>query len=124
MPTALADFLSWCEHVFALTSKGSISGQLHRALAARDVLAVRSLAGELPTVPLQTAAEITLLLLERQPQSYAPAARRLLARLATERTMSLPQLADLAAILAELEGGSTMSAAEKLLALVQNAPAG
>ena len=74
-----------CEHTFAMTSKGSITGQLQRALAKRDLLAVRSLAGELPRVPLPTAAEITLLLLEREPESYAPAARRLLARLAAER---------------------------------------
>jgi hypothetical protein len=83
-----------CEHAFGLTSKGSITGQLQRALAKRDVLAVRSLAGELPSVPLQTAAEITLLLLEREPESYAPAARRLLARLATERAMPLRQLCE------------------------------
>ena len=64
-----------------MTSKGSLTGQLQRALAAGDVLAVRSLAGELPEVPLTMAAEITLLLLEREPEAYAPAARRWLARL-------------------------------------------
>jgi hypothetical protein len=77
------------------TSKGSISGQLQRALAARDVLAVRSLAGELPNVPLQTAAEITLLLRERERKSYAPAARRLLAGLRRSelcRYVSSPRL--------------------------------
>ena len=87
-----------------MTSKGSITGQLQRALAAGDVLAVRSLAGELPQVPLSTAAEITLLLLEREPEAYAPAARRLLARLASERAVALRRLVDVAAILAELEG--------------------
>jgi hypothetical protein len=104
-----------------LTSKGSIVGQLQRALAKRDVLAVRSLAGELPTVPLPLAAEITVLLLEREPESYAPAARRLLARLATERAMPLRQLVDVAAILVELEGDPAMSAAPKLMSLVQRA---
>jgi hypothetical protein len=68
-----------------MTSKGSITGQLQRALAKRDVLAVRSLAGELPSVPLPLAAEITVLLCEKEPESYAPAARRLVARLAEER---------------------------------------
>ena len=54
-------------------------GQLQRALAKRDVLAVRSLAGKLSSVPLSIAAEITVLLLEKkEPESYAPAARRLL----------------------------------------------
>jgi hypothetical protein len=105
-----------------MTSKGSISGQLQRALAAGDLLAVRSLAGELPEVPLPTAAEITLLLLEREPESYAPAARRLLARLATERVVALRRLVDVAAILAELEGDPAMRAGQRLLQLVQEAP--
>jgi hypothetical protein len=105
-----------------LTSKGSITGQLQRALAKRDVLAVRSLAGELPSVPLPTAAEITLLLLEREPESYAPAARRLLARLATGRAMPLRQLGDVAALLAELEADPAPSVAgKKLISLVQAA---
>jgi hypothetical protein len=108
--------------VFALTSKGSIAGQLQRALAARNLLAVRSLAGELPSVPLTTAVEITLLLLDREPESYAPAARRLLARLATERAMPLGQLVEVAAILAELEGDPAMSPGKKLISLVQGAP--
>jgi hypothetical protein len=110
-----------CEHAFGLTSKGSILGQLQRALAKRDLLAVRSLAGELPTVPLPMAAEITLLLLEQEPESYVPAARRLLARLASERAMPLRQLVDVAAILAELEGDPAISRAPKLLSLVQEA---
>ena len=104
--------------MFALTSKGSITGQLQRALAKRDVLAVRSLAGELPSVPLPTAAEITVLLLEREPESYVPAARRLLARLATERALPLRQLADIAALLAELEADPVTSVAGKKLASV------
>jgi hypothetical protein len=108
--------------VFALTSKGSITGQLQRALAKRDVLGVRSLAGELPAVPLPTAAEITLLLLEQEPESYVPAARRLLARIASERALPLRQLADVAAILAELEGDPAMSAGTKLVSSVQEAP--
>ena len=107
--------------MFALTSKGSIQGQLQRALAKRDVLAVRSLAGELPSVPLPLAAEITVLLLEREPESYAPAARRLLARLASERPMPLRQLVDVAATLAELEGDPAMSGTKNLRSLVEQA---
>jgi len=105
-----------------VTSKGSITGQLQRALAKRDVLAVRSLAGELPSVPLPLAAEITLLLLEEEPESYAPAARRLLARLAGERAMPLRQLVDVAAILANLEADPAMGAAKKLVTVVESAP--
>jgi hypothetical protein len=105
-----------------MTSKGSIGGQLQRAIAAGDVLAVRSLAGELPEVPLPTAAEITLLFLQREPESYAPAARRLLARLATERDPALRLLVDVAAILAELEADPAISARNKLLQLVRDAP--
>jgi hypothetical protein len=104
-----------------VTSKGSIIGQLQRALAKRDVLAVRSLAGELPSVPLPTAAEITLLMLEQEPESFLPAARRLLARIASERALPLGQLADVAAILAELERDPAMSAGTKLISLVQDA---
>jgi hypothetical protein len=111
-----------CEHVFALTSKGSITGQLQRAIAAGDVLAVRSLAGELPQVPLVIATEITMLLLEHEPEAYAPAARRLLARLASERVPSLRCLVDVAAILAELEADPAMTARERLLRLVREAP--
>lgn len=103
MRDKLAPLVGACEHAFGLTSKGSIAGQLQRALAKRDVLAVRSLAGELASVPLPIAAEITVLLLEKEPESYAPAARRLLARLADERPLPLRQLADLARMLAELE---------------------
>jgi hypothetical protein len=106
-----------------LTSKGSIVGQLQRALAKRDVLAVRSLAGELPTVPLLLAAEITVLLLEQEPESFAPAARRLLARLATERVMPLRRLSDVAAFLAELEASPTpLAASRALVSLVEDAP--
>ena len=105
-----------------MTSKGSITGQLQRAIAAGDVLAVRSLAGELPHVSLPTAAEITLLFLEREPEAYAPAARRLLARLALERPVALGQLADAAAILAELEGDPAFTAKRKLLELFGQAP--
>ena len=102
-----------------VTSKGSITGQLQRALDKRDALAVRSLAGELPKVPLPTAAEITLLLLEKEPESYVPAARRLLARLASERAMPLRQLADVAAILAELEADpAPRKAGTRLAALI------
>jgi hypothetical protein len=105
-----------------MTSKGSITGQLQRAIAAGDVLAVRSLAGELRQVPLPTAAEITLLFLEREPESYAPAARRLLARLATERALALGLLVDIAAILAELERDPAFTARRKLLELIRGAP--
>jgi len=105
-----------------VTSKGSIVGQLQRALAKRDVLAVRSLAGELPSVPLPLAAEITLLLSEREPKAYAQAARRLLARLATERAMPLRELVDVAAILAELEADPALKAGKRLVSLVRSAP--
>jgi hypothetical protein len=100
--------------------RGSITGQLQRALAKRDVLAVRSLAGELPSVPLSMAAEITVLLSEREPESYAPAARRLLARLAAEWAIPLRPLADLAALLAELAADPAPSvAAQKLVSVIQ-----
>jgi hypothetical protein len=85
-------------------------------------MAVRSLAGELPSVPLPIAAQITLLLLEREPESYAPAARRLIARLSTERAMPLRQLVNVAALLAELEADpAPMITGKKLVSLVRAA---
>jgi hypothetical protein len=85
-------------------------------------LAVRSLAGELPNVPLPLAAEITVLLLDQEPQSYASAVRRLLARVAEEREMPLRQLADIAAILAELEADpAPMDTGKKLVSAVRRA---
>lgn len=93
-------------------------------LAKRDVLAVRSLAGELPSVPLPLAAEITVLLLEREPESYPPAARRLIARLATERAMPLSQLVYVAALLAALEADSApRDAGKKLVSVIERAGA-
>ena len=103
-----------------MTSKGSITGQLQRAIEAGDVLAVRSLAGELPQVPIPTAAEITLLFLEREPEAYAPAARRLLARLASERALPLRQLVDVATTLAELEADpAPMLAGKNLVSMIE-----
>jgi hypothetical protein len=120
----LAPLFGACEHAFGLTSKGSIVGQLQRALAKRDVLAVRSLAGELPSVPLPLAAEITVLLLEREPESYVPAARRLVARLAEECAMPLHQLAEIAAFLAKLEASpAPMAASKALVSFVEDAAA-
>jgi hypothetical protein len=110
-----------CEHMFDAL-EGLDVGQLQRAIAAGDLLAVRSLAGELPEVPLPTAAEITLLLLEREPEVYAPAARRLIARLAMERVVALRRLVDVAVILAELEGDPAMSGRQRLLRLIRESP--
>jgi hypothetical protein len=61
------------------------------------------------------------MLLEKEPESYVPAARRLLGRLASERAMPLRQLADVAVILAELEADPAISGAPKLLSLIQGA---
>ena len=66
-----------------------------------SVLAVQSLAGELPTVPLPIAAD-----------------RRLLARLASERAIPLRQLADVAIALAELEADPAPENAGKRLVSV------
>ena len=61
-----------------------------------------------------------MLLLEREPESYAPAARRLLARLASERAPPLRQLADVAAILAELEADpAPMLAGRNLVSIIE-----
>jgi hypothetical protein len=104
-----------------MTSKGSITGQLQRAIAKGDLMAVRSLAGELPSVPLPIAAEITVLLLEKEPESYALAARRLIARLASERALPLRRVADMASFLAELEASpAPMLAGKSLVGLMES----
>lgn len=72
-------------------------------------------------MPLPIAAEITILICEKEPESYAQAARRLLARLADERAIPVRQLADVAEILAELEGDPAITGGAKLLTLVQSA---
>jgi hypothetical protein len=104
-----------------LTSKGSITGQLLRALAKRDLLAVRRLAGELPSVPLPIAPKSRCCCWNGSP-SYAPAARRLLARLASERALALRQLRDVVALLAELEADPAPSVAgQNLISLLRTA---
>jgi hypothetical protein len=65
---------------------------------------VRSLAPELNgPVTLEDAALITFLILEKEPESYPAAARRLIARLATESDLALDDLSEAAGILAQLE---------------------
>jgi hypothetical protein len=103
-----------------VTSKGTIGGQLQRAIDAGDLLAVRSLARELPNISLERATQITLLILEQEPDSYPAAARRLLARLASERVIPLSALVDAAAILSELEFEPTAGRRE-LFELVKEA---
>jgi hypothetical protein len=56
--------------------------------------------------------------LERESESYASAARRLLAALAAERDMPLGELAEVAAILAQLEADPAMQGGKKLVSLV------
>lgn len=63
-----------------------------------------------------------MLLLEREPESYAPAARRLLARLASERVPALEELVGVAAILVALERDPAFTARRKLLQLIREAP--
>jgi hypothetical protein len=107
-----------------LTSKGSLSGQLQRAIAAGDVLAVRSLAAEHERISLPVATQITLLLLECEPESYETAARRLIARLASERDIPLSDLVDIAAILEHLRTEPLDASRRELLKLVRGAPRG
>jgi hypothetical protein len=118
----LVPFSSGCEHAFGFTSKGSITGQLQRALAKRDVLAVRSLAGELPSVPLPLAAEITscswsATLRATRPQRDGSSLDLQLSD--RSRFVSLR----MSAFLAELEASpAPMAASKTLVSLVESAP--
>lgn len=85
-----------------MTSKGSLHGQLQRALDAGQLARASALASELPEVPLPIALRLALLILDQEPERFEGAARRLLVRLASERSPSLHTLAGAAGALARL----------------------
>lgn len=85
-----------------MTSKGSVYGQLSRAIAAGHTQRAMFLALEVERVQLPEALGLCLLLATDQDERYPAAARRWLARFAEERKPELDVLADVAEALAEL----------------------
>jgi hypothetical protein len=98
-----------------VTSKGSLHGQLQRALDVGDLPRAGALASELPQVPLPIALRLALLILDQEPSRGA--ARRLVARLAVERSPSLHTLAGAAWALARLGSESNSHARAELDAI-------
>ena len=86
-----------------MTSKGSLQGQLRRAIASGNLLTVRAIAAELEFVPLDAALDITLLIQRREPSRFDAAACRWLSRFLRERPIvSIDEAAAAAAALALL----------------------
>jgi hypothetical protein len=71
--------------VFALTSQGSAYQRFRRALATGNLTIIRAAAAELPTVRLDDALQVCVLLRDREPERYEAAAVRWIARFCVER---------------------------------------
>jgi hypothetical protein len=67
-----------------MTSQGSAYGRFRRALQQGNLQLVRASAGELPTIRLDDALRVCLLIRDRDPQRYERAALRWVARFAVE----------------------------------------
>jgi hypothetical protein len=67
-----------------MTSDGSAYGRFRRALQKENLQLVRAAAGELPTIRLDDALHVCLLIRDRDPQRYEQAALRWVARFALE----------------------------------------
>ena len=67
-----------------MTSQGSAYGRFRRALQKGNLQLVRAAAGELPTIRLDDALRVCLLIRDRDPQRYERAALRWIARFAVE----------------------------------------
>jgi hypothetical protein len=73
-----------CEHVF-VSIKGSPYARFRRALDTGNIAIVRAAAAELPTIGLQDALRVCLLLREAEPEMYNRAVIRWLGRFCLER---------------------------------------
>jgi hypothetical protein len=88
-----------------MTSQGSAYGRFRRALAQGNLQLVRAAAGELPTVRLDDALSVCLLIRDRDPERYERAALRWVARFAVEaRSATLGDVQAAAGALALLPG--------------------
>jgi hypothetical protein len=65
--------------------KGSPYSRFQRALATGNLTLVRAAAAELPTVRLDDALQVCVLLRDREPQRFEQAAVRWIARFCVER---------------------------------------
>lgn len=68
-----------------VTSSGSAYGRFQRALKTQNLMLIRAAAAELPTVRLEDALHVCVLLRDREPERYERAAVRWIARFCVER---------------------------------------
>jgi hypothetical protein len=97
--------------------KGSAYANFRRALESGNLTRVRSAAAELPSVDLTDALAVCRLMRDEEPGAYEAAALRWLARLCSERAVSLEDMLEAAVALRRLE--EAPGAADALLALAQ-----
>jgi hypothetical protein len=89
----------------SMTSKGSPLTRLRRAIRSGDLLLARTAAAELPSIELDDAALLLVLIARSRPEQFEAAAIRFLGRLCLEQPPTLRGLAVLGAGLAALPDG-------------------
>src|ERR671921_768175 len=73
-----------CEHVF-VSNAGSPYARFQRALTTGNLTIIRAAAAELPTIRLDDALQVCVVLRDREPESYERAAVRWIGRYCVER---------------------------------------
>jgi len=103
-----------------VTSQGHPYARFQRALERRSVAGAWAAAAELPHVSLGDALALCLLLRDREPRRYPPAAVRWLARYMHEEDgVTLSEATLVAAHLAALTASDAQPKAESLAALLE-----
>jgi len=99
-----------------MTSPGQAYTLLRRVLQTRSsAVMIRAAAAELPSVPLEDALGICLVLLELEPDTYPSTVTRWGSRLAIERKLDLADAQLALAALAALPGAGAKAGAEALI---------
>ncbi len=97
-PTLLRDGLRLCEHLF-VSVKGSSYKNFQHALATGNLMLVRAAAAELPSITLDDALTICVLLGAQEPDRYERATVRWLGRFCLEkRDVALADVRDAAEV--------------------------
>jgi hypothetical protein len=102
-----------------VTSQGTATGRLSKAIAAGNLKLIRQAALEVPVVPLADAARIMAVIARVEPQHFEAAALRWVGRLVTEHpSLTLDDLQQTVAALTDMRR-STAAAVEQLLAIAR-----
>lgn len=110
-----------CEHAF-VGAAGSTHGAFQRAVERGNVLLALNLARELGTVSLEDALQLTALLARAGDNRYNAAAVRWVARLATEKQVSLEDVTLAAAALCAMRAAPERVEAEATLLHLSRRP--